>query len=249
MTKWRCHKKGSLKSIRSFERLSQKLFMSEFQYHDSTKWWCHQWLGLNLLKPRSFLCIIPKVSNQVPSYSDHEITDHGLPKWRKTKKWEKIFWITKRDNKGVSNQGKKITNWGRHFKSGQEELQIYVEHLLQLHLRQHPETLLPKKLLGKVIFKPCPHSSEQIALGIVIIGNNFYNCMSIQKFSRKTTPVFYLPPLQTSLLADVFIMFLYYMVIHSPSISNWYRFRNNFINNSFLHSASAGIKKLQYKFK
>ena len=228
--------------------------MSEFQYHDSTEWWCHQWLGLNFLKLRSFLCIIPKVSQT--KFHHIRITKPKVihvqipvPKWGKTKKWEKIFWITKRGNKGVSNQGKKITNWGRHFKSGQEGLQIYAEHLLQLHLRQHPETLLPKKLLGKVIFKPCPDSSEQIALGIVIIGNNFYKCMSIQKFWRKTTPVFYLPPLQTSLLADVFIVFLYYMVIHSPSVSNWYRFRNNFINNSFLHSASAGIRKLQYKFK
>ena len=34
-------------------------------------------------------------------------------------KWEKIFWVTKRDNKGITNRGKKITNRGRDFKSGQ----------------------------------------------------------------------------------------------------------------------------------
>ena len=34
--------------------------MCEFQYQNSTKWWCHQWLGLHLLKPRSLLVIIPK---------------------------------------------------------------------------------------------------------------------------------------------------------------------------------------------
>ena len=37
------------------------LFMSEFQYQNSTKWECHQCLELNLLNPRSFLGIIPKV--------------------------------------------------------------------------------------------------------------------------------------------------------------------------------------------
>ena len=34
--------------------------MSEFQYQSSTKWWCHHWLRLNLLKLKSFLGIISK---------------------------------------------------------------------------------------------------------------------------------------------------------------------------------------------
>ena len=48
-------------SFIKIERLSQELFMSEFQYQNSTKWSCHQLLVLNLLKPRSFLGITPKV--------------------------------------------------------------------------------------------------------------------------------------------------------------------------------------------
>ena len=43
-------------------RLSQELFMSEIQYQNNTKWWCHQWLELDLLKQWSFLGIIPKAS-------------------------------------------------------------------------------------------------------------------------------------------------------------------------------------------
>ena len=94
------------------------------------------------------------VSNQVSSYSDLESKSYfvqiTVPKWEKTKKWEKMFWITKRGNKritnqgrfwglqigargitigaslGISNRGKKITSRGRDYKSGQG-LQIGAE--------------------------------------------------------------------------------------------------------------------------
>ena len=74
VTKWWRHKKGYLKLMRSFfsyisnvsmlkiKRLCQELFMSEFQYQNSTKWWFYRWLGLNLLKPRTFLVFVPKAS-------------------------------------------------------------------------------------------------------------------------------------------------------------------------------------------
>ena len=55
-----------------------------------------------------------------------------VPKREKLKKWEKIFWVTKQDNKGITNQGslqglqlraKGITNSGsfRDFKSGKKD--------------------------------------------------------------------------------------------------------------------------------
>ena len=125
--------------------------MSKFQYKISTKWWCYYWLGLNLLKPNIHT---KDVSNQVSSYSDLESKSYfvqiTVPKWEKTKKWEKMFWITKRGNKritnqgrfwglqigargitigaslGISNRGKKITSRGRDYKSGQG-LQIGAE--------------------------------------------------------------------------------------------------------------------------
>ena len=62
VTRWWHHKKRCLKLIRSFERLSQELFMPEYQYQNITEWSCHQWLRLSLFKSSSFLGIIPKVS-------------------------------------------------------------------------------------------------------------------------------------------------------------------------------------------
>ena len=56
------------------------------------------------------------ISNQVSSNSDHEIKIHiqiPLPKWEKRKKWENVFWVTKRGNKGITNRGK------RDYKEGQ----------------------------------------------------------------------------------------------------------------------------------
>ena len=29
----------------------------------------------------------------------------AVPKWEKNEKWEKIFWVTKRGNKGITNRG------------------------------------------------------------------------------------------------------------------------------------------------
>ena len=108
-TKWWRHKKGCLKLIRSFQQLSQELFMPKFQCQNSTKWWCPQWLGLNLLKPWSFLGIIPKVSQT--KFHQIRITKSKiiqvqipLPKWEKTKKLEKNFRVTKPGNKRTTNR-------------------------------------------------------------------------------------------------------------------------------------------------
>ena len=86
--------------------------MSEFQYQSSTKWWCHQWLGLNLLKLRSFLGIIPKVFptkfHQIWIAKSKVIhVQIPVPKWEKTRKRENIFWVKKRGNKGITNRGKR----------------------------------------------------------------------------------------------------------------------------------------------
>ena len=87
------------------------------------------------------------VWNQVSSKSDHEIKSYvQIPgsKWEKTKKWEKIFWVTQigadfKDYRSrqegvqieaaldISNQDKKITNRGWDFKLG-KGLQIGAEH-------------------------------------------------------------------------------------------------------------------------
>ena len=82
------------------------------------------------------------VQNQVLSISDHEIKSYSCSNFstkmkKKPKKRQKIFRVTKQGNKGItiraalgiSNRGKKITNRGRDFKSGQE-LQIGAEHHL-----------------------------------------------------------------------------------------------------------------------
>ena len=77
------------------------------------------------------------VSNQVSSYSDHEKLKVSyvqilVPKWEKNKKVGKIFWITKRRSRGITNRGRflglqigvrGITNRGsfRDFKSRQRD--------------------------------------------------------------------------------------------------------------------------------
>ena len=137
MIKWWHHKKGCLKLIRSFfryhtkslikiERLSQGLFIFEFQYQNSTKWWCHQWLGLNSLKPSPFLGITPKASqtkfNQIQIIKSKVIhVQIPVPKWENTKKWKKSY--------GLQNgaiRGLQIGAGFRDYKSGQEGLQIGV---------------------------------------------------------------------------------------------------------------------------
>ena len=88
------------------------------------------------------------VSNQVSSYSDH------IPKWEKTKKWEKMSGLQNGAIRGlkigadftdykfgqerlqikaafwISNRGKKITNQGRDFKLGQRDFKS--EQTLQI---------------------------------------------------------------------------------------------------------------------
>ena len=120
--------------------------MLEFQYQNSTKWWCHQWLKLNLLKPRSFLGIIPKASQT--KFHQIRITKskviHApipIPKWKKTRKRGKklsrlqneVIGESFMDYKlrqvklqleaalGISIRDKKITNRGRDFKSGKRD--------------------------------------------------------------------------------------------------------------------------------
>ena len=39
-----------------------RVIYAKFQYQNSAKRWCAQWLGLNLLTLRAFLGITPKVS-------------------------------------------------------------------------------------------------------------------------------------------------------------------------------------------
>ena len=119
LTKWWCHKKGCLKLIRSFERLSQELFMPKFHYQNSTKWWCPQWLGLNSLKPRSFLGIIQKMSQT--KFHQIRITKSKviyvqipLPKWN-GKKQKKLKKFPRFQNGALR---------GLHIGAGQEGLQI-----------------------------------------------------------------------------------------------------------------------------
>ena len=120
MTIWRRHKQGCSKlivislishqkfcwqSLIKIQRLSQKLFMSEFQYQ--------MMFGLNLLKPRPLFGVILKVCQT----KFHQIwiskskvlhLQIPVPKWEKTKKWEKLFWVTKRDNKGITDPGRSL---------------------------------------------------------------------------------------------------------------------------------------------
>ena len=127
MAKWWRYKKRCLKLIRLFfsqhtknfrwqsfiktERLSQELFMSESQYQNSTKCQCHQWLALSLLKPKSFLDIIPKAfQTKFPQIRIVKSKIINVPisvrKSKKTKKCENVFWVTKRGNVEISNRSR-----------------------------------------------------------------------------------------------------------------------------------------------
>ena len=99
------HQKFCWQSLIKIQRLSQKLFMSEFQYQ--------MMFGLNLLKPRPLFGVILKVCQT----KFHQIwiskskvlhLQIPVPKWEKTKKWEKLFWLTKRDNKGITDPGRSL---------------------------------------------------------------------------------------------------------------------------------------------
>ena len=102
--------------------------MSEFQYQNSTKWWCHQWLRLKLLKPRSLSGITPKAS---------QIKFHGtriakskiihvqtpVPKLGKTKSGRKISGLQNGTIRGLHIGARGITNRGsfRDFRSRQKD--------------------------------------------------------------------------------------------------------------------------------
>ena len=60
---------------------------------------------------RSFLGIIPKASqtkfHQIGITKSKVINVQiPVPKWEKTKKWKKFFWVTKRGNKSITNRGR-----------------------------------------------------------------------------------------------------------------------------------------------
>ena len=62
------------------------------------------------MKPSLFLGIIPMASqtkfHQIQIMKSKVIpVQIPVPKWEKTKKWEKVFWVTKRGNKGITNRG------------------------------------------------------------------------------------------------------------------------------------------------
>ena len=85
-----------LKSNKVILKLFQELFISKFQYQNSTKWWYPHWLGLSLLKSRSFLGILPKVSQT--KFYQIKITKSKVihvqipvPKWEKNEKVGKTF--------------------------------------------------------------------------------------------------------------------------------------------------------------
>ena len=98
--------------------------MSEFQYQDSTKCWCYQWLGLSLLKPMPFLGIIAKPS-QIKFHqiriTKSKVIHVQIPvsKWKKPKKWGKNF--------ELYNRAIRVLQIGigfRDYRWGQEGLQI-----------------------------------------------------------------------------------------------------------------------------
>ena len=169
MAKWWRHSKWCLKLIwllfsyhtkkfgwQNFikiERLSQELFMSEFQYENSTKRWCHQWLGLNWLKPRSFIGIIAKASETKSHQiriTKSKVIHIQIPvqKWEKLKSGKKFSGLQKgaisvllieedfRDYQSgqdglqigealrISNWGQKITIRGRDLKLGQRDFKL-----------------------------------------------------------------------------------------------------------------------------
>ena len=121
------------------ERLSPELFMSDFRYQDSTKWWCYQWLGLNLSKPRSFLEIIPKTSKtkfRQIRISKSKVIHIQIPvsKLEKTKKWGKKF--------GLHNEAIRGLHIGIGFRGYQEDF-IWQEiwqtsiHLFKVGWNEH----------------------------------------------------------------------------------------------------------------
>ena len=102
--------------------------MFEFQYKNSTRWWYHQWQGLNLLKPRSYLGIIQKASQTkfhqiriTKSWKKSHSCSNSSTKMRKTKMWEKfLVYKTGQEGDNKSGQVLGITKRGNEgFKQGQ----------------------------------------------------------------------------------------------------------------------------------
>ena len=79
--------------------------------------------SVKFIKAKVIFCYHTKgVSNQVLSYSDHEVKffpQIPVSKWGKTKKWNSVFWVTKRGNKVMTNLGRV---YGLHI--GAKRLQI-----------------------------------------------------------------------------------------------------------------------------
>ena len=98
--------------------------MSELQYQNRTKWWCYQWVGLNLMDETKsiFRYHTNGVSNQVSSNSDHEIKSYSCS--NSTTKMGKNEKVGKKFS-GLQNgaiKGLQIVAGFRDSKSGQEGL-------------------------------------------------------------------------------------------------------------------------------
>ena len=163
--------------------------MSDFKYQDCTKWWCHKWLELNLSKPRSFLGIIPKASEnkfrQIRIMKSKVIyVQIPVSKWEKTKKWEKKFGLHNGAIRGlhigvgfrdyrsrqegvqigaaleISSRGKKITN--RDFKSGQGDFKS--GQRLQIGARGISNRGRDYKLVQNILKRIFQNMSERLQL-------------------------------------------------------------------------------------
>ena len=176
--------------------------MSEVQDQNSTKWWCHQWLRLNLLKPWSFLGIIPKASET----KFHQVwitklrvihVQIPVPKWEKTKKWEKNFWITKRCNKGITNKES-----FRDFKMGQKDYKSGQGFEIGQRDFKSGQRL---KIGGKKDFK----SGQGLQIGAEQLYLSRKSCKS--PFSKMAT-----------YSLNYSFAFLWYLQSSSLSLSNWF---------------------------
>ena len=99
-----------LKMVKLIWMTKSRIIHAQISIPKQCQWWCPQWLGLNSLKPRPFLDIIPKVSqtkfHQIQiSKSSYSGLNSTTKIW-KTKKLEKNFWVTKRGNKRIANRGR-----------------------------------------------------------------------------------------------------------------------------------------------
>ena len=107
--------------------------MPEFQHQNSTKWWYHQWLESNILKPRLFVGIIPKTSqtkfHQI-RITKSKVIHAQIPvsKCKKQKNGKKISGFQNGAIRGlqiraafeISSWSKKITNHGKEISNRAE---------------------------------------------------------------------------------------------------------------------------------